>query len=211
MVEKRGQRQGAIYIRKAIQQIQQLNTLLNCSNPDTEKNKSTFSTPKQVGVPPEKSGHLEKSGSQDRDKSIDISVELGGKVDRKVDLDLESSAEEGLSDTDIDSRSTFSPRTSGDVLNKSLEFLTGEECSDSTAIQHNSTSTEGSTKVDLSPGDIVRYIGSTSTMTRICGRKHLEVLSVENDVAVIQHKDWAVTQSVVFGELKLLRRKEGDG
>ncbi|MDV3352070.1 AAA family ATPase [Leptothoe sp. LEGE 181152] len=211
MVEKRGQRQGAIYTRKAIQQIQQLNTLLNCSNADTEKNRDTFSTPKQVGGPPQKSGLLEKSEPKDRDESIDTSVELGGKVDRKVDLGLESSAGEGLGDADIDPRSTFASRTSREVLNKSLKSSADGEYSDSTAIQHYSTSAEESTKVDLNPGDIVRYIGSKSTMSRLCGRKHLKVLNVENEVAVIQHKDWAVTQSIVFGELKLLKRKGGDG
>ncbi|MGG6296290.1 AAA family ATPase [Leptolyngbya sp. AN02str] len=39
LVEKRGDRQAAVYVRKSIQQIQQLNSVLNCSNPDTDSDR----------------------------------------------------------------------------------------------------------------------------------------------------------------------------
>lgn len=54
IIEKRGARQSAVYIRSAIQQIQQLNTLLNSSNVDTEKNTSSFQQPTEPGGEAEK-------------------------------------------------------------------------------------------------------------------------------------------------------------
>ncbi len=58
--------------------------------------------------------------------------------------------------------------------------------------------------VEITACSKVYYVGTNSARSRICGRKKLTVESVEDGIAVVNHKGWKFTQSIDVSELKLI-------
>ena len=65
MLDKHGARKSAVYIKSSIQQIQQLNNVLNSSNPDREKNRTSIQQPSTCEGEGAKSDHLDKCEHDD--------------------------------------------------------------------------------------------------------------------------------------------------
>ncbi len=117
LVEKRGNRKNAVYYKTPIQHIQQLNTLLNSSKIDTERDREPIQQKSNSG------GAAEK-------------VILNPKSDP-------SNKEPLMTDDDHFSKNDhfFAPHSSKELLNREPEPNDDKEYGYSTPIQHNSTRT----------------------------------------------------------------------
>lgn len=68
----------------------------------------------------------------------------------------------------------------------------------------------GSERIEV--GDRVRYVGSSGTMSRVCGRKQLTVLRLtDDDKAEVRHDSWLVDQTLNLDELTLVRSGDRKG
>jgi cysteinyl-tRNA synthetase len=54
-------------------------------------------------------------------------------------------------------------------------------------------------------GGQVRYIGETSSLDRICGRKKLTIVAIGTDSCEVRHKTWVVTQTIPKTDLELAK------
>lgn len=54
-------------------------------------------------------------------------------------------------------------------------------------------------------GDRVRYTGTNQLKAQVCGRKKLTIQSVADDMAVVSHDKWLVTQSIPLTDLALAK------
>jgi hypothetical protein len=54
----------------------------------------------------------------------------------------------------------------------------------------------------LNVGDRVRYCGKVSALERLCGSKHLEVISLDTGLATVKHSRWLVTQTIPIADLR---------
>lgn len=59
----------------------------------------------------------------------------------------------------------------------------------------------------LKEGDRVYYTGENSARSRVCGRKKLTVISIDESIAVVNHPKWLVTQSIDVAELAIADAK----
>lgn len=54
----------------------------------------------------------------------------------------------------------------------------------------------------LKVGDLVRYSGKDAPTSALCGKRDLEVLELRDDVAIVKHHKWMVTQTVPVKDLR---------
>ncbi|MEO0758781.1 MAG: AAA family ATPase [Cyanobacteria bacterium J06648_16] len=181
MVKKRGERRSAVYIRSAIEQIEHVQNMFNSSNPDREKITSLSNKSVGGGDPPSKPGSEGQTG-----------IQHVTQITTQIPV-LEPAH---MGDMFNNSRNACPVRDS--ELNMNLTTI---EQGDP---DHTKPGSEGADLV----GKKVLYTGSKSTLTRVCGRKRLTVKSVSNKVAVIEHDQWLVTQSIPVSDLKLVKERK---
>ncbi|GAP99140.1 AAA family ATPase [Leptolyngbya sp. NIES-2104] len=54
----------------------------------------------------------------------------------------------------------------------------------------------------LKVGDRAVYIGPDKPMSMLCGNRHLEILEMQNDRAIVKNKKWVVSQTVPLADLR---------
>lgn len=59
--------------------------------------------------------------------------------------------------------------------------------------------------VEIREGERVYYTGGNLARSRVCGQKKLIVESIENGIAVVNHKGWKFTQSIDVSELVIAK------
>ena len=67
----------------------------------------------------------------------------------------------------------------------------------------------GTCDTQICTGDRVRYVGEVASLKRVCGAKWLEVLQVSESEAIAKHSDWAVSQKIPLVDLQRRRRVPG--
>jgi len=202
-VIKEGSKRKYTYRLAIFNTIQQLNSVLNSENsdqlsviPTNQQNiysggiplDTPFSDGDSVTV--SMSQNFPKSTPPTTHKVVDYSLQDASDKESYIQHAIQHPQSCGLSsdaaqDGNMSSLVTENSTVTSEAETVSTRYNSGEICE---------------------AGDKVRYTGGNMLKSRVCGRKQLLVESIANDIAVVNYKGWAFTQSIEVSELELAKK-----